>query len=141
GTPGRSELARTKRRDTAAQSSTSFFAPLALLTLSASLIWPCRYSSAFSSWRSLKSGWAFLTWAPRGWMISASRCDSSRSSYSFLSSFTSHPLSGLTPHSSSGPPLVLALLRFLPLGRQNDAVVIFSSPPANGSTFCTLPLP
>ena len=36
---------------------------------------------------------------------------------------------------------VLALFRFLPLGRQKLAVVNFICPPANGTTFCTLPLP
>src|SRR5262249_9170047 len=90
-------------------------------SLAARLISPRRYCRAVSSCRSLNSLVFTLPRLFDGAMISLSCWNSARSRFSLAVNLMA--LSGITPHSSVSLPLVLALLRFLPLGRQNDAVV------------------
>src|SRR5262245_42964951 len=110
----------------------SVLPPVARLAV---LIWPRRYSRAASSWRSLNS-LAALPFADGGSIVSRLRWCSARSRRSFGVSLIT--LSGITPHSSSSLPPVLDLFRFLPLGRQNVAVVslisAFFASPVLGST-------
>src|SRR6266404_6043627 len=101
-------------------------------TFAAVLIWPRRYFSAISSCRSLNSVFFSLYGRSRRGMISELCWCSYKSSRSRSDSLRLKPLLGLTPHSSSSLPEVLDLLRFLPFGRQKEAVVIFNSPPSKG---------
>ena len=64
-------------------------------------------------------------------MISFSRWKSCKSFNSFTDSGMVVALVGVTPHSSSSLPAVLALLRLRPLGRQKVAVVSLSRPPVS----------